>query len=213
MSDEIIAGVGTEVKLADDDLPVMAVGADPTDPALPETLAIQPVSVRYRAPKGRDPRFYGWWADMSFGAHLMQVLALAHFHGTIMRRAVMSAANLHRLSLCQGLIPELLWKAKPHSLEADHEFWGHFSGDSSWLVQLRQDTEASLLKEGLHDVVASINHDRQRFARPQRNATERTCYRGKVVRGAAFVASHTKVGKCVTYKGTPYVGFRFDMKW
>lgn len=106
--------------------------------------------------------------------HLMQVLALAHFHGAIMRRAVMSSANLRRLSHCQGLIPELLWKAKPHPLNADHEFWGHFSGDSPWLVQLRQDTEASLLKEGLHEVVASINHDRQRFALPQRNATERT---------------------------------------
>lgn len=106
--------------------------------------------------------------------HVMQVLALAHFHGAIMRRAVMSAANLHRLIHCQGLIPELLWKAKRHPLEADHEFWGHFSGDSPWLVQLRQDTEASLLNEGLHDVVAGINHDRQRFARPQRSATERT---------------------------------------
>ncbi|MOA48928.1 hypothetical protein D3C78_1717430 [compost metagenome] len=92
-----------------------------------------------------------------------------------MRRAVTSAESLHRLSLCQGLIPELLWKAKPHPLEADHEFWGHFSGDSPWLVQLRQNTEASLLQAGLHDVVASINHDRERFARPQRNAAERTC--------------------------------------
>lgn len=106
--------------------------------------------------------------------HLMQVLALAYVHGAIMRRAVMPVASLYKLSHCQGLIPELLWKTKPHPLEADHEFWGHFSGDSPWLVQLRQDTEGSLLKEGLHDVVASINHDRQRFARPQRNATERT---------------------------------------
>ncbi|MCY1310015.1 hypothetical protein D9M70_601660 [compost metagenome] len=91
-----------------------------------------------------------------------------------MRRAVMSISNLRRLSLCQGLIPELLWKARPHPLEADHEFWGHFSGDSPALVKLRQDTEASLLKAGLHDVVASINLDRQRFARSQRNAAERT---------------------------------------
>jgi hypothetical protein len=106
--------------------------------------------------------------------HLMQVLALAHFHGAIMRRAVLPQANLRRLSLCQGLIPELTWKAKPHPLEADHEFWGHFSGDSPWLVQLREDAETSLLQAGLHDVVASINHDRKRFARPKRNATERT---------------------------------------
>ncbi|GGW23602.1 1-acyl-sn-glycerol-3-phosphate acyltransferase [Gemmobacter lanyuensis] len=38
-------------------------------------LQIQPVTVVYHAPKGRDPRFYGWWADMSFAGHLMQVLA------------------------------------------------------------------------------------------------------------------------------------------
>ena len=38
-------------------------------------LQIQPVTAVYHAPKGRDPRFYGWWADMSFGAHLLQVLA------------------------------------------------------------------------------------------------------------------------------------------
>jgi len=41
-------------------------------------------------------------------------------------------------------------------------------------VQLREDAETSLLQAGLHDVVASINHDRKRFARPKRNATEST---------------------------------------
>ncbi|CAD2266496.1 hypothetical protein B6N17_001350 [Stutzerimonas stutzeri] len=107
--------------------------------------------------------------------HLMQILALAHLNGAIMRRAVLPQANLRRLSLCQGLIPQLLWKAKPHPLEADHEFWGHFSGHSPRLVQLREDTEASLLRAGLHDVVESINHDRQRFAFPQRNTTEKAC--------------------------------------
>lgn len=104
--------------------------------------------------------------------HLMQILAIAHFHQVIMRRAVMPAANLNTLSHCQGLIPELLRKAKPHLLEADHEFWGHFSGDPPWLVQLRQHTQASLLDDGLHDVVASINQDRQRFARLSRKALE-----------------------------------------
>ena len=103
--------------------------------------------------------------------HLMQILAVAHSHGAIMRRAVLPQVNLRRLSLCQGLIPQLLWKAKPHPLDADHEFWGHFSGDSPWLAQLREDTETSLLHAGLHEVVASIHHDRQRFADPQRNAT------------------------------------------
>lgn len=38
-------------------------------------LHIQPVTVAYHAPKTRDPRFYGWWADMSFAGHLLQVLA------------------------------------------------------------------------------------------------------------------------------------------
>jgi len=38
-------------------------------------LQIQPVSVIYRAPKGRDPRFYGWWGDMSFLPHFLSALA------------------------------------------------------------------------------------------------------------------------------------------
>lgn len=38
-------------------------------------MHIQPVTLVYRAPKGAKPRFYGWWSDMSFGAHLLQVLA------------------------------------------------------------------------------------------------------------------------------------------
>lgn len=38
-------------------------------------LQIQPVTVVYHAPRGRDPRYYGWWADMGFAEHLMQVLA------------------------------------------------------------------------------------------------------------------------------------------
>ncbi|SDK82776.1 lysophospholipid acyltransferase family protein [Paracoccus chinensis] len=45
------------------------------DPALPPGLSIQPVSVRYEAPSGRDPRFYGWWGDMDLGPHLLAVLA------------------------------------------------------------------------------------------------------------------------------------------
>ena len=35
---------------------------------------IQPVSVVYQAPAGKDPRFYGWWGDMDFGTHVLQVL-------------------------------------------------------------------------------------------------------------------------------------------
>jgi 1-acyl-sn-glycerol-3-phosphate acyltransferase len=42
---------------------------------LDKVMQIQPVSVVYHAPEGEDPRFYGWWADMSFGANLLSILA------------------------------------------------------------------------------------------------------------------------------------------
>ncbi|MFP7570499.1 lysophospholipid acyltransferase family protein [Marivita sp. S2033] len=38
-------------------------------------MQIQPVTVIYHAPDGKDPRFYGWWGDMAFGPHLLSVLA------------------------------------------------------------------------------------------------------------------------------------------
>lgn len=38
-------------------------------------MHIQPVSLRYKAPKGADARFYGWWGDMDFAPHLLRVLA------------------------------------------------------------------------------------------------------------------------------------------
>jgi 1-acyl-sn-glycerol-3-phosphate acyltransferase len=38
-------------------------------------LSVQPVTVVYEAPEGQDPRFYAWWGDMDFGAHLLKVLA------------------------------------------------------------------------------------------------------------------------------------------
>lgn len=37
-------------------------------------MHLQPVSLVYQAPRQADPRFYGWWGDMSLGAHLVQVL-------------------------------------------------------------------------------------------------------------------------------------------
>lgn len=42
---------------------------------LMETTSVQPVTLVYIAPKGCDARFYGWFGDVSFGAHLMRVLA------------------------------------------------------------------------------------------------------------------------------------------
>ncbi|MEO1677036.1 MAG: lysophospholipid acyltransferase family protein [Pseudomonadota bacterium] len=38
-------------------------------------LAVQPITLAYTAPPDQDPRFYGWWGDMGFGAHLLHVLA------------------------------------------------------------------------------------------------------------------------------------------
>lgn len=38
-------------------------------------MRVQPVSLRYEAPPGADPRFYGWWGDMSFGESVLRVLA------------------------------------------------------------------------------------------------------------------------------------------
>lgn len=45
------------------------------DPDLPQGLTVQPVTVAYEAPEGRDVRFYGWWADMPLGPSLLSVLA------------------------------------------------------------------------------------------------------------------------------------------
>ena len=45
-------------------------------------LRVQPVTVSYRAPPGQDARFYGWWGDMDFAAHLARMLA-ARCHGSV----------------------------------------------------------------------------------------------------------------------------------
>ena len=47
------------------------------DPDLHESMHIQPVSVLYLAPRGEDPRFYGWWGDMDLGPSLVKALAQA----------------------------------------------------------------------------------------------------------------------------------------
>ncbi len=44
-------------------------------PELRDVIWVQPVTVLYNAPDGTDPRFYGWWGDMSFGGHLLRTLA------------------------------------------------------------------------------------------------------------------------------------------
>lgn len=47
-----------------------------------DKIWVQPVSVVYTAPQGGDPRFYGWWGDMTFGAHLVATLAVWR-HGRV----------------------------------------------------------------------------------------------------------------------------------
>jgi len=44
-------------------------------PELHDIMHIQPVTVIYHAPKGEDPRFYGWWGDMDLAPHLLKTLA------------------------------------------------------------------------------------------------------------------------------------------
>jgi 1-acyl-sn-glycerol-3-phosphate acyltransferase len=43
-------------------------------PELHHEMFIQPVTVIYHAPDQQDPRFYGWWGEMEFGAHLVKTL-------------------------------------------------------------------------------------------------------------------------------------------
>jgi lyso-ornithine lipid O-acyltransferase len=42
---------------------------------LDHLMHIQPVTLNFIAPKGADPRFYGWWGEMDFGRHLLRVLS------------------------------------------------------------------------------------------------------------------------------------------
>jgi lyso-ornithine lipid O-acyltransferase len=49
---------------------------------LKHRIKVQPVSIRYVAPDGADPRFYAWWGDMDFGPSLLKILA-APRHGAV----------------------------------------------------------------------------------------------------------------------------------
>jgi len=44
---------------------------------LKDLVWVQPVTVTYYPPKGKDKRFYGWWGDMDFGAHAKVILGLS----------------------------------------------------------------------------------------------------------------------------------------
>lgn len=97
--------------------------------------------------------------------HLLQVLAIAHHHGTIMRRSQLEAASLYQLSHHKGLIPNWLDRCRPHPLEADHELWAHHSENSPWLDGLRADAEQGLHRAGLTEVIEQLHEDTQRFSR------------------------------------------------
>lgn len=97
--------------------------------------------------------------------HLLQVLAISHYHGVILRRSQMDTASLYQLSHHQGLIPNWLNRCRPHPLEADHELWPHFSGQSPWLNQLRAEAELGLNRTGLSEVAERIRCDTLRFSR------------------------------------------------
>ncbi|RMA42384.1 lysophospholipid acyltransferase family protein [Rhodophyticola porphyridii] len=49
---------------------------------LRDILHIQPVTLRYVAPAGEAPQFYGWWGDMGFGPNLLRMLA-TRAHGRV----------------------------------------------------------------------------------------------------------------------------------
>ncbi|WP_347918975.1 lysophospholipid acyltransferase family protein [Paracoccus marcusii] len=67
---------------------------------LPAGLAIQPVSAVYQAPPGQDPRFYGWWADMDLGPHLLSILAARrHGHVTVRLHPPIPVAGNDRKTL------------------------------------------------------------------------------------------------------------------
>lgn len=97
--------------------------------------------------------------------HLLQVLAIAHYHGVILQRSQMDMVSLYPLSHHQGLIPNWLDRCRPHPLAADHELWPHFSGHSPWLNQLRAEAEQGLRRASLTEVVERLHFDTLRFSR------------------------------------------------
>ena len=45
-------------------------------PELRDILYVQPVTVKYTAPRGEEDRFYGWWGDMELAPHLLKILSV-----------------------------------------------------------------------------------------------------------------------------------------
>nr|WP_261385731.1 lysophospholipid acyltransferase family protein [Tateyamaria omphalii] len=58
-------------------------------------VSVQPVTVVYHAPRGRDARTYGWWGDMEFGTHLLATLALPrHGHVEVIYHPAISVSDV-----------------------------------------------------------------------------------------------------------------------
>lgn len=143
----------------------------------PDTSAFGPDSRGYYAvvleqldeDQTADGRFYhlaegGHFEHWPSLVHLLQVLAIAHYHGAILWRSQLDSASLYRLSHHKGLIPYWLDRCRPHPLEADHELWPHFSGHSPWLDELRADAEQGLRRAGLTEVIDRLQAGIHRFA-------------------------------------------------
>jgi len=59
-----------------------------------QPMQVQPVTLIYDAPSDQDRRFYGWWGDMSFGGHLVQVLGAPRQGGvTVLYHAPLRVAD------------------------------------------------------------------------------------------------------------------------
>ncbi|SEL59014.1 lyso-ornithine lipid acyltransferase [Roseivivax marinus] len=75
------------------------------DDRLRHAASVQPVSLRYEAPKGAPAAFYGWWGDMDFGPSLLRALA-ARRQGrvsVVYHPAVPVDAHPNRKSLAHAL--------------------------------------------------------------------------------------------------------------
>ncbi len=71
-------------------------------------LEIQSITLRYHAPKGTDPRFYGWWGDMKFGPSMLQVLTTPK-QGSVSLSygSTVKTLNTDRKSIAQNLENEI----------------------------------------------------------------------------------------------------------
>lgn len=93
-------------------------------PELSEFMHIQPVSLVYHAPPERDERFYSWWGELGFGAHLLRVLAQPRqgrieivFHDAV---AVTDFANRKEMArYCGGVVDQALRSRLPLEIYRD----------------------------------------------------------------------------------------------